>query len=409
MLWFPMHMLPGGIKRRLTVAKRLLTLTLLIGLVLCGGCWDLREINASVLVSGIGIELDESNQIAFTAQLLHISASTEAGSTQTHPTLVRAVDRGVASAARRTMLSLSLVPEWAHVKTFLLGERLVRQDLSLCIDFMTRNRNIRPDTNLMVCAGDTPEEVLGSQLPQENNLGAGLKDMLPASEKLLGYYVPITIEEFTYRLSTPGIEPAVPQVKLMPENSGLTGVSSQKMQPTLSGMAVFKGNKMVGSLNEYESRGYRWLASAARQGGFLTIKSPTNPREAVGLEIIGFSRKVKPQVNGDNITINIEVKADLGFYEQDGTGNLLTPAMSKKLEQAANQEIKRQLTACISRSQALESDILGWGQEIKIYHPADWKRLYPRWGDIYPSVSSNVQVKSQITRSYLDNKSFKFQ
>ncbi|MGE5390641.1 MAG: Ger(x)C family spore germination protein [Deltaproteobacteria bacterium] len=391
------------------MVKRLLTVGLLMGMLLVSGCWDLREINASVIASGIGIDLAEADKINFTAQLLHITAPSESGSSQSHPTSVSAVDYSVAMAARRTMLSLSMVPEWTHVKTFLLGERLARQDLSLCLDFMTRNRNIRPDTNLMVCVGDTPEDVLRSQIPLNNNLGSGLNDMLRENEVQLGFYVPVTIEEFTYRLSSPGLEPAIPQIKLV-ENSGSSGSSSKKgLKPTLSGMAVFKGKKMIGSLDEYESRGYRWLASASKKGGFMTIKSPANPRETIGLEIIDFNSKVKPQVNGDNITISIKVKADLGFYEQDGTGELLKPSMTRKLEQAADQEINRQITACINRSQSLGSDIMGWGQEIRINNPEEWKRLYPRWGDIYPSVSSDIQVRTQIDRSYLDSKSFKFQ
>lgn len=392
------------------MAKRLLIVALLIVLLPVSGCWDLREINASVVASGVGIDLAEGNKIAFTAQLLHITAPSDTGASQSHLTSISAVDYGVAMAARRTMLSLSLVPEWAHVKTVLLGERLARKDLSLCIDFMTRNRNMRPDTNLMICTGNTPEEILQSQLPGNNNPGLGLAEMLPGSQVLLGYYVPIKLEEFTYRLSTPGIEPAVPQIKLISEKNDISGASSyQKSKPVLYGMAVFKGRKMVGSLNEYESRGYRWLASTTRRGGFMTIKSPANSNETIGLEILDFSGKVKPQINGDNITINIKVKADLGFYEQDGTGDLLNPSMTKMLEQAADKEINRQITACINRSQSLESDILGWGDVIRINKPEVWKRLYPRWADVYPVVSSDVQVKTEITRSYLNSKSFKFQ
>lgn len=391
------------------MAKRWFIISFLFSMFMMSGCWDLKEINSSVIASAVGIDLAGTRNIKFTTQLIQPSTPSESGKSQSQPVTVTAVDSSVAMAARRVMLSLSLVPEWAHVKTFLLGERLTRRDLSLCIDFLTRNRNIRPDTNLMVCINNSPEEILKSQLPESTNLGSGLNDMLPESESLLGYYVPITIEEFTYRLSTPGIEPAVPQIRLIANNNASVSSPNPEPIPVLQGMAVFKRNKMVGSLNEYESRGYRWLNSTTKQGGFFNIKSPAKSNELIGLEIIDFSSKVKPQISGDNIKIDIEVKANLGFYEEDGTGELLTPNMTKKLEQAAALEIKRQITACINRSQALNSDIWGWGQDIRINEPKEWKRLYPNWSNIYPSVASNIQVKAQISRSNLSIKSFKFQ
>lgn len=391
----------------------------LLSMCCASGCWDLREINASVIATGVGIDLAKNNQIAFSTQLVQSTTSSESGSKKNEPVTISAVDSSITMGARRLMLSLSLIPEWAHGNTILLGEKLMRNDLYLCIDFMTRNRNIRPDSDLLVCVGSTPEEVLSSQLPQGSNLGAGLMDMLRQNERVLGLYVPTTIEEFTYRLSTPGIEPVVPQISLIEEstsgqNSGAKGMmkgdsKGKSKMPVLKGMAVFKRNKMVGSLDEYESRGYRWLNSSSKQGGYFMIKSPFNPNEIVGLEVISFSSKVKPQIDGDNIKMNIEVKADLGFYEQASTGELLTDPVIKRLEQAANLEIKRQIISCIDQSQTLESDILGWGKTISINQPEEWKRLHPDWSTIYPSVDSKVQVQSQISRSFLSSKSFQFQ
>ena len=387
------------------MAKRLLAISILLGLLAISGCWDLREISASVIASAAGIDLAEDNKIAFSAHLIQPTAPGESGSGQSEPVTVSAIDSSVAMAARRLMLSLSLVPEWGHVKTFLLGDRLARQDLSLCIDFMTRNRNIRPDTNLLVCVGNTPEEVLKSKLPPGANLGAGLNDMIPESEILLGFYVPTTLEEFTYRLSTPGIEPAVPQIRLAADPAS---PSNSKVRPTLYGTAVFKRNKMVGSLNEYESRGYRWLSSGLKQGGFLTVKSPVGTEDILGLEIINFSHQVKPEITGNNIKMNIDIKAKLVFYEQDGTGDLLNPEIVGEIQQAANQEISRQIMACIDKSQSLQSDILGWGITVKNRYPAEWNHIYTEWGSIFPTVQSNVKVETLINRSNLDTRSYRF-
>lgn len=402
------------------MAKKTLTVTtLLFFLVGITGCWDLREINASVIATCVGVELAPKNRVVVTAQLLQAQSSSEIGSSSNKPIAVSAADYSVAGAARRLMLSLSLVPEWSHVNAFLLGEDLIRTDLGLCIDFMTRNRNARPDSDLLICRGTTPEKVLMSQLPEGSNLGTGLMDMLKQNQRVLGIYVPMTLEEFTYRLTTPGIEPTVPQITLaepgnsaganVAKNPGKVAADNKKLTPVLNGMAVFKKNRMVGSLSEYESRGYRWMNSTTRTGGLFTIRSPLNPKEIVGFEILGFQTRVKPQISGDNIKMIIQVKAYLGFYEQTGTGDLLRESVVPKLEAGANREIERQISACIEKSQLLGSDINGWGRMINMYEPEIWQALYPDWPSIYPSVESDIQVKTVITRSYYQSKSFRFQ
>jgi len=300
-----------------------------------------------------------------------------------------------------------------------LSEDLARKDLGLCIDFMSRNRYVRPDSDLLICRGTTSEKVLLSQLPQGSDLGTGLMDMLQQNQRVLGIYVPVTLEEFTYRLATPGIEPVVPQVTLAEQGGVAEGATAdnpdkvaandKKMSPVLNGMAVFKKNRMVGSLSEYESRGYYWMNSKVRKGGHFTMRSPLNPKEIIGFEVLGFSTRVKPQINGDNIKMNIQVQAALSFYEQTGTSDLLRYNMMPKSEESANREIERQISACIEKSQMLGSDINGWGRKINMYEPEIWQALYPDWPSIYPSVESDIRVKTVITQSSIQSKSFRFQ
>lgn len=398
--------------------KALIVTTLLIFLTGISGCWDLREINASVIATCIAVDLAPKNRVLVTAQLLQSQTSSEIGSASNKPIVVSAVDYSVAGAARRLMLSLSLVPEWAHVNAFLLSENLMRKDLGLCIDFMSRNRNVRPDSDLLVCKGTTTEKVLMSPLPEDSNLGTGLMDMLKQNQRVLGIYVPMTLEEFTYRLTTPGVDPVVPQITLAEpgnitganetKNPDKMGANNSKPIPVLNGMAVFKKNRMVGSLNEYESRGYSWMNSNIKAGGHFTVKSLLNPKDIVGFEVLGFQTRVKPHISGDNIKMIIQVKADLGFYEQTGSGDLLRDSMIPNLEESANREIERQISACIEKSQMLGSDINGWGRMVNMYEPETWQALYPDWESIYPSIESDIQVKTVITRSYYQTKSFRF-
>ncbi len=389
------------------MAKKLLLLTIVLFLIFNAGCWDLREINDSAVPTSLGIDLGENKKINFTTVLAEPKLG-ESGISQMKTTFITSSDYGVAIAARRGLLSLSKVPAWSHVQNMVLGDTLVRNDLPLIIDFMTRNRNFPQDTNLLIALQNTPEELLA----QVSSTGSGLKQLIMINEFQIGTYTPTTIGDFTYALMTPGIEPAVPQIMLeeIPGSKpggdkNMKSADNKTKRIVLNGTAVFKGHKMTGSLNEIESRGYRWLNSHTKTGGFLVVKPPHKPQDYVALEVIRFNSKTKPQLNSNNLKMRIEVNAQLAFYEAVDGGELLTPTMRKNLEKTANQEITRQINSCIHQSQHLNSDILGWGLMLQESQPDTWKRLKPEWNDIYPFIDYDIKVKTTISHTYLSNKS----
>lgn len=400
------------------MVKKALTIICVLSFFALSGCWDLREINANSISTGVGVEAQGDDKIVFSAQLIRPLPPGEISSGKMEPVVATTDDYGVALAARRLSLSLSRVPEWSHVRTLILGEKLVGRDLTRVVDFMTRNRHLRPDINLMIASQATPEDLLSANLPNVTDLGSGLQDLLRLNEEQLGIYVPTTMGEFTYKLMTPGIEPVVPQITLEKakdsqtlektgdKNSGNT--NNKKDRIILNGMAVFKGKKMVGAFNENESRGYRWLNTTSKAGGLFNTASPLNPNHLITLEIVQFSSKTRPDFSRDGLKMIIEISADLGFYQQDSDNALLTLERKSQLQEAANQEIKRQITACIKKSQEFDSDVLGWGRIIQEYEPDKWKELVAVWPEQFPLIESEIKVESNIKRSMLTNKSFQF-
>lgn len=401
------------------MVKNSLKLVCLLSLCMLSGCWDLREISANSISTGVGVELQDNDKIAFSAQLIRPLPPGESGSGQMESVVATTDDYGVALAARRLSLSLSRIPEWSQVRTFILGEKLAGQDLTRIVDFITRNRHLRPDINLMIASQTSPEELLSSNLPNITDLGSGLQDLLRLNEEQLGIYVPTTMGEFAYKLMTPGIEPVAPQItldkgrgsgapqKTGDKNSGNT--NNKKSRIILNGTAVFKGKKMVGTLNENESRGYRWLNTTNRAGGLFNTVSPLNPNHYITLEIVHFSSKTRPDFSRGRLKMIIEISADLNFYQQDSDNDLLTMERKGQLQEAANREIKRQINACIEKSQQLDSDVLGWGRILQEHEPDQWKELAAIWPEQFPLTESEIKVKSNIKRGMLTSKSFRFQ
>lgn len=398
--------------------KRLVIIVLIIIMLLSAGCWDLREINQSSVSTGAGVDLDNAGKVLFSTQLVQAVPPGETGSVNTPAVVVTSTGTAIAETARRQMHFLSRVPEWAHTSSFIIGEKLARHDLSILADFMVRNRHIRPDANLLIAVNTTPREVFSTPVPLSTNSGQGLRDILDIQGKQLGIYVPTTMQEFIAELATPGIEPAVPQITVETEENRdkPAGKANNKDEDSgkpqkkiiLNGMSVFKGRRMVGSLNETESRGYRWLNATNNKSGLMVVNSPLKKGDHVTLRITDFDSQTRPQIKNGQIRMTVSIKAEMNFYDQDGTGELLTPSMIKALEGYANRKIKQEIAACINQSQTLNSDILGWGQTIHRYRPEVWEEIQNDWVNIYPGVASDIKVETTIKESYLSKSTFRF-
>ncbi len=377
--------------------KRHLFPLLLILLLLLAGCQS-REINNTTSVLGLGVDLKD-NQIETSVQMTKPVPPEQAG--QENPT-VTVSTRGatLSEAARQIFLSIPRQTIWTHSSTMFLGEKLVQRDLGLIMDILVRNVEIRKSATVFITRGFTTQEIMQSQTPLEPYSSLGMRDLLQAQEKQVGIYVPVKLGEFIYLLSTPGIDPLVPQITL--------GKQGDKMIPTLKGSAAFRGRKMVGSLNEDETQGYRWMQAGNIEGGMFIIPSPIDPQKKVTLELIRSRSKTKATVVDQKIKMQIEIQAEGNFYEQNSTGAVLTPKNIKIMEELASREITRQCNASITRAQSLSSDIFGWGRQVESASPETWKQVASRWNEVFSEVEADVQVKFFIRRTYLTDSSFVF-
>lgn len=368
-------------------------------LICCNGC-NALEVNDSAIAVGLGADLKEDT-IFFSAQLAKPSPPEEGGSTSEAQFLtVTGSGPTGAEAARSILLSLPRMPLWPHASIFVLGEELVKSDVSTIIDLISRNRNIRHNSTLVVSKNVSAREILEADSYLETYPAQAIEKMLTMQERELGIYVPTTIHNFLDCLSTEGIEPAVPQVSVFKEK--------EKNFLQLDGTAVFKDQKRIGELNETESRGYRWLQPGRHSGGLFVIPSPANARDSIALEVLVFQTRIQPRQQNGQLIMQIHIKADGNFLDQTGTDFKLSSKEIPRLEKQAAAEIEKQVRSCINKCQGLESDILGWGLMIKAADSGQWRAMKSDWDQHFASLPVEITVEYKIRRTYLMESSFQF-
>lgn len=381
--------------------RKIFILLLFLQFVFLGGCYDLAEINDSAVVTGYGWDLLEGGKFNVVVQVADPAPPGEGGQGSPNRfTTVAAAGSSTAAGARDLYLSFPRFLLFFHSSVILINENLARHGLDTIIDAIARNRNLRGTSNVYVVHNASVQQVFNIK-PEITGISAErINDTLTRQEKSLGYYVAVTILDLLNASNTPGIEPVIPVITVVKHDN--------KDSIALDGMAVFKHSKMVGSLNQQQSQGYRWLKSRNKQGGFILLEHVTPDISSVSLEVARFRSSIRPEISGGKLVMNVFVETGFVFVGQAGTGNLLTEEMRIKLEEMANQEIKKQIVACILKSQALNSDILGYGLQVSRYLPGVWKTTAGEWDQVFPEIASRVEVKSTVKRSLLGRSSFKF-
>lgn len=370
---------------------------LLLLLLPLTGC-QAKETSNTTAALGLGADL-ESEQIKVSIQMAKDTPPGQSGEELPYVT-VSGVGRTASEATRNISLSVPRQALWSHATILFLSEKLASRDLALIADILARNTDIRKSARVVVVSGTSTEEIMSSQTPLEPYSCLGIRDLARNQEKQLGIYTPVSLGEFIYALSTPGVDPLVPQVSLVRQGN--------KRIPTLNGSAVFKGKKMVGSLTADETRGYRWIKSGLTQGGIIIIPSPIDSQKKVTLEVIRSQSQYRVEAKDNTVKLLIDIDAEGNFYEQNSTGQILNLENIKKMEKLASHEITRQCKSSITRAQSLNSDIFGWGRAVEAASPDTWEKVKSDWYEIFPRLQTEVKVKFSIRRTYLTAKSFEF-
>lgn len=376
--------------------RLILSSLLLCVIPLLAGCWNRLEVNQTVVPSGIGFDLTPDNMIKLTVQLNKPEAGGKdsgGGGEKPYHNLTQEA-RTAVEASRLFQLYLSRIPIYPHAACILMGEEMAKSGYNRIDDLISRDYRLRLNTPLFVIKGASAEEAFNTESLLEITPALSLPKQIMSQDMATGILSPKNLEDFMYRASQPGIDPILPvaEIKELPE---------EKKVLALVGMAAFRGDKLVGYFNEEESRGYRWIRLIpAIEGGIVVAPGP-QPEDAIVVETIRASSKIKPKFKGNKVIMNIKVRHEGNFFESNYQNPTLNHQEIRQYEKMISKQIEREIRACIKKAQAWGSDVAGFGFAIAHQQPEQWKRYEKNWTEIYPTVELELEVQSKIRRVYL--------
>ncbi|MBO9600501.1 MAG: Ger(x)C family spore germination protein, partial [Cohnella sp.] len=245
-------------------AKSLIALALLMCCSLLSGCWNRREMNdiAIVLATGIdwvGTKYRVTVQVVDPSQMIRPSPGNRSAGL-----IYSEEGQTVYEALRRITNKSPRQLYYGHLGMLFLNEAAARKGFRKPADLLFRMPETRPDFKVVVTHNVSARDILSVVPPFEISPALDFFKALQNSEKEWAPTTSATIFDLMRQLSTDGWEPSLTAITIIGNRTGAMSQNNVKQPRSLGeykymGLAVFEDDKLVGLLNESDSKSFSYI------------------------------------------------------------------------------------------------------------------------------------------------------
>lgn len=376
--------------------KKLIIISLLLSLCIAlGGCWDKNELTSLAITTGVAFDKKESEEyIEMTTQIINLGTLAPAAvqSSIATPPYWNLKTRGktVFECIRNASMQSPKKLYWAHNQIIVFSEDLARQEgVGEYLDFFFRDAE--PRISIWVLVSKDPASDILEMDSKLDPIPAMNISSLIENRRYNAKSSAVDLYEFSNRQLSQATAPVMSYIQLQGADGGKT--------PLLSGTAVFNRDfKMIGTLNERETRGMLWAINQL-DNGLLVIPNP-NPQGQghVSIEVISANTKIEPRIVNGELKIKVMVSEKGALGDADGYVDVLDKESWEILNQSQAQTIRQDISLSLEQAQLLKADIFGFGDAVYKKYPREWKELKEDWVDIFPALKVEIEVKTTLVR-----------
>jgi spore germination protein KC len=361
-------------------------------ILLLTGCWDRKEINdmAFVLTTGLDLEKDGKVRLSVLSPLPgQMGGASGGGGSRTGGDKSYYIDSEVGDtvrdAQRKLQRRMSRRLFLAHRRTLLVGEDYAKQGIRELFDVLPRSPENRMTTYMIVAKGKA-YEMMQSSPKFERFPSEAMREL--AKSRII---VDMNLKDVAVGLSSPGGDPIAPYMDVKESQKG----DKPSKEIEIKGYAQFRGDKMIGTLEEETSFGLSWLKNK-RIIEIVTLN--VEGQHPMSVQIYYTKSKIDASIADGRITYMIRVNArarvleNQSFYDLSRADNVL------KVESALSDHIRLAVQSLIDKSTSTNSDPAQLGGFVFRANPDEWRNRFEQdWPNGLKDAKISIQVGSQLS------------
>ncbi len=386
-------------------------------LLLCAtGCWDAIEIEQRSLILGLAIDKAEPNfeakinpsthprgtdpspdttgykitvQIALPGKIPlgpGESGGKSGGGADKNVWIVGVSGHSIDDAISNLQQQVAYRLFWGHTRVIIISEAVAREGVENLNDYLTRNPEMRRTKWLTVTRGKA-EDILRLQPPIGRVPTSYLVNTFDNAVKM-GKLPENFAGIFWGHSAKRGQEGFLPMISLKEEEN-----------VEISGMAVFKGNRMVLALEPLAIAQYMAIKNI-NPGGYRAVF----PYKGTTMSIDSTYRasKIKMKIKNGLPEYDVDIFIELNLEEKSNENVAVTSQqVLHDILDSVMPVVTNEYKKNIQRTKQAGADIYGFGEIVRAKQPGFWNRhvkTKENWQRMYKDVKINIHISGSIRR-----------
>ncbi|HHY74400.1 MAG TPA: Ger(x)C family spore germination protein [Bacillus bacterium] len=375
--------------------------------IFLSGCSGKREINELALVMAVGIDKvenqkeGESNQYEVTVEVARPAdargqTGAPAGNTGDPVWSASARGKTIFEAIRHLASFSTRKVFWAHNFIIVVNEDVARDGIKDIIDFFTRNPELRMRTWIAITP-DKAKDIISTMTGLEVIPGEAL-DKLYRYTDISGAAPKTELLDVQAAYLSETTQPIIARMRLIER-----GVSNKKQgqagaikQVELEGAGVFKGDKLIGTLDREEAKAAVLFIEKVKSQ-IVVLTCPKNSEEFITGEIVHDRFNVAPSYVNGKPAFMVDFNVFVNVVEAGCPFSIANQEDVRTLEKGMENEIKGNIEKLLKKAQhEYNSDFLELGQRFNNKFPREWKDIKKTWDSTFADATIIVNVDAKV-------------
>lgn len=356
------------------------------------GCWDYEEMIDLKYLAGIAVDKDKyTNDYILTLEVLEASTNSKA----INSNIIESRGKTIHGALRDAIKKTGNMLQGSHAKVFIVSKDIAEEGIVPVIDLIDRDVELRNDMWILISESDTASDILRKGKEGSEIISYELAASIANSNKI-GKYMKVEIFKIISDISGRGSSAIAPMVNVNNDNN-------TESKFNVSGTAIFKGEKVVGTLNEFETMFFQILKEDNVK---FVLPIELEKGNNISLEIMNINRSINTKIKDNKVVIDMTINIDTALSELASSGvNYILKDERDKLKKQSEKQIKISCYKVIEKLQKeYKSDAIGFGDILKKRNPNAWKSMESDWLDIFENIEINLDINVEIKYNGVTNK-----
>ena len=284
--------------------------------------------------------------------------------------------------------------ESGQLRVALYGEDVAKDGLINLADTLSRDHSISDLTFLAIVEGSAGD-LLKHKYPQFSDAGQYVYKEI--EQNIRGEVIPSpTLHETLHDYYSIGVDPVLPLLKLEDDMINITG------------MALLKGDKMVGRISPSDSFYVKLVSDRFKAGSFeITFKNgekeplmpslPPSTDIAIALDTIRSKSNIE-LINPASLDFDLNIHINARLQEINRDIDLKENKNLDLIEKKLSKKITKEIDQLIQYSQSKQSDVFGFGEEYRTKESHS-DLTDEKWHDMYKDINVKVNTEFVIIRT----------